>query len=243
MLWLIPNLIFAVIPPQQALDELVLGEWKIQSTTFSPKQPTNTNIQFYSTFISELDNPRNFGGDIIINETNHVEKLGSIRLDFDQESFSSILVYFNEKNPITELNATLSQNNLITASGRLQIGNSTYFLSVLSYKAAELTLYDHEKQTVTIYRMYKTVVEPTSGSSDFLFTSLSSLMVLYFFINRNRGKNNNANENTNENVNTNQNENENDDETDDGDIIIVCEDENASDVNEGKENDKHIKTE
>lgn len=211
--------IFTAKSPQQTLDELVLGEWTIQGTTFSSNKPSIQTINYYSTFLNESYNIKTYDGDIYsLNSSKEKEsKIGSIRFVFDQEDYTLISVYLNETEPIANLHIEISENGLATSSGVLLFPNFTYSMSILSYKAVELTIYDHEVNEVTIFRMSRTVKEPKGSGSQSLTSLILPLLVLgYLMFSRDKGSNNTNNENdnqeneNNDNVNTEHQEEEED---------------------------------
>lgn len=201
--------IFSARPPQQTLDELVLGEWTIQATSFSQNSPSIQTIDYYITSLKESFNAKTFEGEIYTLDSSKERKslVDSIRFVFDQDDYTLISVFFNETEPIANLHIESSQNGLATSCGNLLLSNYTYFLSILSYKAVELTVYDHEYNGITIYKMSRTVKEPKGGSGQSLTSLIFPLLILAYLIFGKDKQNNNVNDDTNHQENENNNGN------------------------------------
>lgn len=189
---------FSALSPQQTLDELVLGEWTIQETTFSSNTPSDQKINYYSTLLKESFNAKTFDGDIyVLNSLKEKKsKICSIRFVFDPEDYTLISVYLNETEPILNLHIETSQNGLAISSGNLLIPNYTYSVSILSYKAVELTVYDHENSEASIFRMSRTVKEPKGSGGPSLNSLILPLLILsYLLFSKGKDKNDQETEN------------------------------------------------
>lgn len=172
--------IFAYLPPQQALDELVLGEWNIQATTFPIDDPSHESVEYYSTIVNETSELRNFDGEIFLtNKTTKLELLKTIQFAFDQSNNTKLSVFLDH-DLMANLTIITTTNGLKMSTGNLS-NSYSYSLTLLSYKAAELTIYNHHNKSVTLYRMQRTVDEhrPGSGRS---FSSVFTLILIMAYI-------------------------------------------------------------
>lgn len=200
--------VFSAISPQQTLDELVLGEWTIQGTTFSSNTPSIQKVNYYSTLLKESFNVKTFDGDIYALDASKekTHKICNIRFVFDQEDYTVISVFLNETELIVNLHIETSQNGLAMSSGNLLLPNYTYSLSILSYKAVELTVYDHENSEISIFRMSRTVKEPKGSGGPSLNSLILPLLILSYLL-FSKGKDNSNQEPENEVKNDDDNKN------------------------------------
>jgi hypothetical protein len=180
MLSLLLSLSFSDVPPP-LLQEIALGEWSIETSTFSTASPASISIALYSIQILPTAISTTFEGELFLrNETSPVEVIDTVRLAFDPANADSVAVSIGET--VADVSFNTSQLGLKSCVGRL--GADSYSISILSYKAIEVTVMDEAENRVAISRMFKKVEAPSSGGG--LMQYLPLLMVLWFLFGNRR---------------------------------------------------------
>ena len=175
---------FSVDFSHAQLDILSTGLWTIESKLFSVDNPNQPIIDYYYTTISEREEPRVFDGEVICNTTSKDEIVGDVILDFNQDNNTLVNIHYKNIEPIIQLKFETSINGLMTSSGRFLYGNCSYFLTLLSYKAAEMTIYNYTKNEIAILKLFRDIDQPIVKPTSFSFSKLSPLLLIagYLFL-------------------------------------------------------------